>query len=196
MAAHSLPTEAGAAGDLARTLGRLVGPAVQAPDGSHAAVEYLGTGDLLAAARSTLLNTIAEATPQRASALLSEWERALALPVREASTTADRQRVIVARLRAVGGPPTRIARAAAAIVAGAVTLVERPHTDFPADRTRWALRLQVLVVADAWRDPEIRADLDELLDLVLPSHCAWIVQIEETITFGEANTGFDTAGFA
>ena len=193
--AHALPTEAGTAGDIARTLGRLTGPAIQAPDGSHAAVEYLGTGDLLSAARSTLL-TIAEATPQRASSLLSEWERALALPVRESDTTADRQRTIVARLRAVGGPTTRIARAVAAIAAGDVSLVERPHTDFPASDTRKVMRLQVLVVRDVWVDTELRADLDELLDLIMPSHCSWIVQVEETITFSSANRGFATAGFS
>lgn len=196
MAAHALPTEAGVPGDLARTLGRLVGPAIQAPDGSHAAVEYLGTGDLLSAARSTLLNAIAEATPQRASSLLSEWERALVLPVRESVGAADRRRVIVARLRALGGPPTRIARAAAAILEEAVTLVERPHTDFPASDTRKVMRLQVLVTRDAWSDTMLRTDLDELLDLVMPSHCSWCVQIVETIEFGAANAGFDTAGFA
>jgi hypothetical protein len=194
--AHALPTEAGRAGDIARTLARLVGPAVQAPDDSAEAIEYLGTGALLAASRQRLLDTLAEATPQRASDLLTEWERALVLAVREDAAGEERRTAIVARLRAIGGAPARLARAVAALANEEVTLVERPHTDFPPGNTRKVLRVQILVSGAVLFDTELRAQLDELLDLLLPTHCTWIFQVEEVLTFNTANAGFDTAGFA
>lgn len=190
--AHALPTEAGAGGDMARQLARLVGPAVQAPDDSVAGVEYLGHGTLLAAARQRTLDTVAEATPHRATDLLEEWERVLALAVRSSESTSARRAAVVARLRAVGGAPTRVARALAAL-AEEVQIQEHPHTDFPVGRTRKTMRLRVLVSATTHTDPVLRALLDELLDLLLPSHCTWSVQTTEVFTFGEPY-GFDFAG--
>lgn len=195
MGGHALPTESGVAGDIARSLARLVGPAVQAPDNSHAAVEYLGTGDLLAAARQGTLDVIAEATPQRAEDLLPEWERALVLPVNEDDATADRRAAIVARIRAIGGAPARLARAVAALLGEEIAIVERPHTDFPPSDTRKVMRVQILVSLTVWLDTELRAQLDELLDLLLPAHCSWVVQTEETLAF-DTPAGFDMSGFA
>lgn len=196
--AHAIPTEAGAAGDQARALARLVGPAVQAPDTSVAGVEYLGTGELLAASRQRTLDAVAEATPQRATDLLEEWERALTLPVLSSESAATRRAAIVARLRAIGGAPTRLARAAAALVGEEVTLVEFPHTSMPVGATRKVMRLVVIVSTRVWQDTVLRARLDELLDLLAPTHCTWSVQAAELLTFdGVAfESAFGTAGFA
>lgn len=112
---QSLPTGSSAAATLARQLLRLVGPGRQAPDGSLAAADALAYGASLADSRQMLLDTAAEAFPNLATDLLTEWERLLGLPTDETLPTADRRALLLAHTRALlGASPDAIETAVAA----------------------------------------------------------------------------------
>lgn len=190
---HDLPTEAGAAGSLARQLGRLVGPAVQAPDDSIAAQEYLALGGSLATARSGLLSAIAEATPQLATDLLAEWEDLLRLPAGDRLTTAERRARIVARLRAQGGSPTRIESATSALAQGVCEVAEYSYLTMPAGSERKTFRFVISVPTAFYGDDTNVAELDELLDLLAPAHTTWNTTASTAFRFDTAGSGFDRA---
>lgn len=172
--AHSLPTTAGTAGDLARQLGRLVGPAVQAPDDSLAAAEYLALGGALALARQATLDAIAEAIPASADDLLPEWEEHLGLPVQPQDTDDDRRARILARLRAAGGTVQRIERSSGTLAGGACVVLEQlwsAVTLVP----RMVFRFAIQVPTALHQDVEFRSALDELLQRQAPAHTTWNV---------------------
>mgnify|MGYP000010409962 CR=1 FL=1 len=95
-----LPTKAGAIGDLARQLLRLLGPAYPAPDDSLNAADALNLGRAISDARDTTVASLDEAFPDTALYLLSEWETMLGLPVSAGRlTTTDRRAALLARWR-------------------------------------------------------------------------------------------------
>lgn len=114
---QALPTAAGAAADLARMIGRLLGPAYQAPDASQNADAFLALGDALATSRGVTITSLAQAFPDAATNLLDEWEVMLALsPGAGLYTTAQRQTRLLARWR------TRFAGTPNAIIAALTPL--------------------------------------------------------------------------
>lgn len=192
---HDLPTEPGAAGDLARQLARLVGPAVQAPDASVAAQEYLAFAGGLARARQTTLDAIAEATPHTARDTLGEWEAMLRLPVRTGASVESRRAAIVARLQASGGSPTRIELAASTLAAGVCAVYETAWSAYPAGSERYVFRFVVGVPAALVNDEAFRAALDELLERVAPAHTTWRVTTAGALLFDVEAVGFDEGLF-
>ena len=95
-----LPTKEGAIGDLARMHLRLMGPAYPAADASTNAADAVALATGLSDLRDTNTASLAEAFPNTASALLSEWERMLGLTVSSgALTTTQRQARLLARWR-------------------------------------------------------------------------------------------------
>lgn len=188
---HAVPTHAGAAGDLARQLARLVGPAVQAPDSSSAAQEYLALGGGLASARQTVLDAIAEAFPQTAKDLLVEWETAYVIPVDPGGSVEERRTALLARVRAVGGSAPRIEAAATTLAGGTVTVAEYLYSDVTANPRR-VFRFNVAVGATLAADSEFVAALHELLERVAPAHCTWNIVAAEVLRFSTAGAGFGT----
>lgn len=188
---HSVPTEATRAGDLARQLARLVGPAVQAPDTSVAAQEYLALGGALATARQTTLDALAEAFPQTADDTLPEWEAALVIPATVGATTATRRSALLARLRAIGGSPQRAERAASTLAGATVTTAEYLWSDVLLSPRR-VFRFTVVVPAALVDDVEFRAQLHELLERLAPAHCMWQVVSAAEFLFSTAGAGFGT----
>lgn len=108
-----LPTKEGAIGDLARMHLRLMGPAYPAADASTNAADAVALATGLSDLRDTNTASLAEAFPNTASALLSEWERMLGLTVSSgALTTTQRQARLLARWRTqFAGTPNAIVRA-------------------------------------------------------------------------------------
>lgn len=186
----SAPADAGPAGDLARQLARLVGPAVQAPDGSLAACEYLALGEGLADSRATTLAAIAEALPQSADDLLAEWEAHLAVPIQPQDTAAARQARLLARLRAAGGTPQRLVRSTTTLAASGCTITEYLYSDVAALDARLVFRFVVTVPAALWTDVEFRTALDELLARQTPAHVTWNVATSVGFKFGDTAAGF------
>lgn len=192
---HDLPTEAGAAGDLARQLARLVGPAVQAGDGTLAAQEYLALGGGLAVARQTTIDAISEAFPATASDTLSEWERMLRVPIREGATVADRRAAILARLRASGGSPRRIKAACAALVPAGVGLTEYTVSQVTANPRR-VFRFSIAVGGAAYADAGVRGEIEDVLQRAAPAHTTWNLSSGGVFRFDTTGSGFDRAPLA
>ena len=193
MSTHDLPTTAGSGPDLARQLARLVGPAVQAGDGTVAAQEYLALGGGLATARQTTLDAISEAFPQTARDTLSEWERMLRVPIRSGASTADRRAAILARLRASGGSPRRIKAACGALVPSGVGLTEYTVSQVTA-HPRMVFRFAAVGVgATAYADTERRGELEDVLQRAAPAHTTWNLTSGGAFRFDTAGAGFDVA---
>jgi len=133
-----LPTRLGDAAVLARQLLRLLGPAYPAPDSSASAADALALGAALALGRATNAASLAEAFPDTASALLSEWETMLGLPVSAGTlTTAQRQERLLARWRTrFAGTPNAILSAVAPLNGSGIptlreTLARESHANPP-----------------------------------------------------------------
>lgn len=192
----SIPTEASDAGTFARQLARLVGPAVDAPDGSIAADEYLALGGAIATARQTTLTAIAQAFPQSANDLLPAWEAQLQLAVSPGATIAARRTAVLARIRASGGSPQRIIRAAEALTNSTVTVREYAYIDVLANPRR-AFRFTLSIPVALFDDATFRAALDDTLQRCAPAHTTWtIATTSGFLRFGVTGAGFGVAPFA
>lgn len=95
---------------LARQLGRLLGPWLDAPDDSANAADLLAIGSAIGDAADTNVSVGNEAFVYLASALLPEWEAIYGIKT-PATTTEERQDELLARARAgfVAHPRTMIA---------------------------------------------------------------------------------------
>lgn len=115
---QSLPTDTGAAGDLARLFLRLVGPARQAPDDSVNADDALALGSSFAKARRVQLEAALDAFPGVAVNTISEWERAFGIETDENLTAADRNTVLAAHARTLLGGNDVSIESAVAVLTG------------------------------------------------------------------------------
>lgn len=191
------PAESGLAGDLARQLAALVGPAVAAPDDSRAGAECIALGGALRDARAATLFALAQAVPQTATDLLGEWEAMLAIPVSPGASDATRQAALLARLRAFGGTPQRIEAAATTLAGATITVVEYLYSAFTATATpRLVFRFTVVLSAALYADTAFRAALDELLQRQVPAHCTWGVASAAAFMWDTADAGWDLAPWA
>jgi hypothetical protein len=194
---HQLPTTSGVTGDLARQLARLVGPAVQAPDGSLASCEYLALGESLGDVRAALLTALADALPTAATtdAALAAWEEHLGLPIHTERTDAERQAAIVARVRAIGGSKQRIRRAVATLAGGAVLVGEWAFSDVLGNPVM-VHRFDVDLPTALFTDEAFRAELDELLSRQAPAHTTWTIAGPDGLfRFDDVDNGFDRGVF-
>lgn len=191
---HAVPSLAGATGDLARQLARLVGPAVQAGDETVAAAHYLALASALATARQTTLDAIAESRPATADDLLAEWEAVLAVPVSPGASTASRRTAILARLRAISGTRQRIGRTTALVAGGSTATSELAYTA-ALTSPRKVFRFVLTMPVAAHDDGPTRTAIDELLQRQAPAHTTWNPASGATIRFDTAGRGFDEGVF-
>jgi uncharacterized protein YmfQ (DUF2313 family) len=162
----ALPTEASDAGDAARRLATLVGPAVQAPEGSAAAADYYALGQALVDARATNNASLDEAFADTATQLLSELEAQYGLTPRPDMALADRRARLVAKIRAArAGTPNSILTAVHAIDPTAV-LYENTAADVAATNPRgvfiWALQIAEATYFDAEKRRSILAIVEQM----------------------------------
>lgn len=124
-----LPSEATSAGDFARQLALLLGPAFQPADGTRIAADLLALGGGLAAGYATNLASVGEAFADTASALLTELEVELGLPVRTDLATAARRTRLLAKVRAkFAGTPQDLKTTAATYDATSTVVENTPAT--------------------------------------------------------------------
>lgn len=187
------PTEESAAGDVARLLVKLLGPAHSAPDGSLNAADMLALGGALAAVRDTTLAALAEAFVTSASQLLAELEAAYGLPVRRDLGDDARQARLTAKVRAArAGTPQSIERALRAIDPAA-TVYENTPTTVPRDAVGerfvfyWSVRLTLAV----WTDPASRAAIEALCEQMKPAHTDFGLHVNDP----DVGFLFDVSGF-
>lgn len=169
---HQLPSEDSASGRTARRLGRLLGPAVQAPDDSATAAELLALADGLEAARTTLEDVRDEGFVDTADELLTEWEIALGVQMGVAAL-ADRRATLLAIMRTRrGGSPQDLLAAIQTVVPGA-SIRERTTTDATAlGSAREVFRVRVALGA-SYGDAETEGRVGALLRAALPAHATY-----------------------
>lgn len=169
---HQLPTEDTASGRTARRLGRLLGPAVQAPDDSATAAELLGLAEGVEQARTVLDSVRDEAFVDTADELLTEWEIALGVAL-GVQTTADRRTALLAitRARRSGSPQDLLA--AVQLYVPTATIRERTTADADAlGSAREVFRLRV-ALGSSYGDAEIEGKVGALLRAALPAHATY-----------------------
>lgn len=180
---HLQPSEESVAGDFCRQLLGLMGPAVQAPNDSPNAAEYLALGGSLAAARSTNLASLDEAFPNTAIKLLSEIETSYGLTPRPDLSTDARRTRLLAKIRAArAGTPQGILRAVRTIDPTA-TIVEVTPDDI-SPRTadginpgtdRDVYHFFVVISSGVYTDTEKRAQITAICEQMKPAHVSFVV---------------------
>lgn len=170
----SLPTRAGAAGDVARRLARFVGPGLSARDASRTAALYLAIGTTLATTRAYTGASLTEVVGHLAVDTLPGWERSLGMLTGEGDTPANRQRAVTARWRAIHAGPSlaeltttvRALEPAAAVLEVAFVDVY-PHAPAATQRI-------VVLLPDATEDnATMRSRLAAALAVQVPGHVTW-----------------------
>lgn len=184
---HALPSEASPAGDFARGLALLVGPAVQAPPGSCAEADYLAKGDLLAALSATTNAAQAQAFAPQATQLLADWEAVYGLPSDGALTTAQRQaRLAAAVLAGRSGSAQAIAAMARVYDATAAVYENTPASVSHAPTvgaddgllpgtSRAVFQFAIRVAAATFADPLASAAIAALGARMKPAHTGFVL---------------------
>lgn len=171
-----LPTVAGAAGDVARRVGRYVGPGIAAGDASIAAALYLAVGRTIATTRAYTAASLTECCGHLAVATLPSWERALGLLSGEGASPVDRQRNVTARWRAIHAGPT-LAELTAMVRTyepSAVVLEIAMESVYGNDPLA-AQRIVVLLPDVAEANTTTRAQVSASLAVQAPGQVAWSI---------------------
>ncbi len=179
-----LPTKEGAIGDLARMHLRLMGPAYPAADASTNAADAVALATGLSDLRDTNTASLAEAFPNTASALLSEWERMLGLTVSSgALTTTQRQARLLARWRTqFAGTPNAIVRALTPLNNDiAPTMRETAAIDSHANPPRvFAFTIRTGIDPN---DAAAIAPLASVVDVMKPAHTKAVFTSKQMVGF-------------
>lgn len=179
----SLPSEDSPAGQFARRLARLLGPAFRAQydatlngaTGTNLGAALMGLGDALAAVQATLRQAVSEAFPDTALLLLDEWETAVGLPVRpDLAATVRQARIVAKRRQFRGGTPQGLARMLDAVTTAPVTIVETRAADVTAAPRNVFLAAIVLSLADA-ADATLTTQLAALVEASKPAHTSYVL---------------------
>lgn len=166
---HSVPTDDTDAGYFARQLAVLVGPAIQAPDRSVSAHDYLSLGEALADERTMQAASLAEAFPSEATELLAEWESILGLPTRQSETAAARRSYLVAKTRAaIAGTPQTILRAVQ-VECPEATLTENVAADCTA-APRSVFHFVIVISTAHWASSTLRGRLTAIVEQMKSAH--------------------------
>lgn len=171
---QALPSGATDADRIARTLARLRGPEIQPGDGTLIAEDLRVQGQMVADGRATIQRAIAQAHPGSATDLLPELEEEYGLPSSGSLPTLDRQRNLLAKVRARGdGSLPALARTVRTLVPDAALVAIAATTVADTDPSA-VFRLVLLVALDVLNDDALRAQLDALLGQQLTGHAGWV----------------------
>jgi uncharacterized protein YmfQ (DUF2313 family) len=172
------PSENSVAGEFARQLLTLFGPALQAPDNSTTAAELLAIGGALASARNTTVTSLDEAFANTATQMLSELEASYGLQSRPDLSVEARRTRLLAKIRANrAGSPQGIL-AAVRTYDPTATIVEVTPDDI-SPRTgdglnpgtdRGVYSFAVLLDATVWSDTSKRAEITAIIEQMKPAH--------------------------
>lgn len=194
---QALPSAATNAGNIARRLLTLKGPAIQAPDGSLNAADALALGASLEDARSMLATARAQAFVCDATYMLDELERLYGLTVDTGATTAARQARLLAFVRAnAAGTPSSI-EAAVATLTGSCSIVEYTATEVyatdphPTAATRRGVFRFVVVVPTAYvENPAWNALISAVVNRMKPAHTTFTIADGTHLKYDTAS-GYD-----
>lgn len=100
MITKELPSENSKAANFARRMINAMGSAIQAPDGSVNAADFLSYGDVLSYIDDMLLEGLSQFFVDTATWLLEGWERIYGIPTDSSLPNATRQQLLAAKVRA------------------------------------------------------------------------------------------------
>lgn len=171
-----LPTEQSLAGDFARQLAMLLGPAYAPSDSSRIGQDLLALGGALAGAHATNLAALNEAFADTAVQLLSELEAEHGLQVRPDLTTPQRQARLVAKIRAAFSGTPQDMLTAVRTLAPEATILETRAADVAGpdlERRRAVFRFAVTLSLAHLLDANIVGQLRAILDQMKPAHTGY-----------------------
>jgi len=194
---QALPSTATAAGNVARRLLTLKGPAIQAPDGSLNAADALALGASLEDARQMLATARAQAFVCDATYMLDELERLYGLTVDTGATTAARQARLLTFVRAnAAGIPASI-EVAVATLTGACRVVEYTAREVyatdpspTAETRRGVFRFAVVVPRAYAESAPWRTLIAAVVNRMKPAHTSFTVTAGEPLKYDQAS-GYD-----
>lgn len=172
---QSLPTRDGTEGVIARQMLRLIGPAMQAPDGSLNAADALALAGALRDARQVQIDSASQAFPDAATYMLTELETLYGVLVDETMTYAARQARLTAFVRTVIGASPQSIESAVAAYTGSATVYEVSASDAAAvDPSalgpRGVFHFAVIVPLAIATNPTKRAQVVAIVDRMAPAH--------------------------
>jgi len=179
-----LPTKEGAIGDIARMHLRLMGPAYPAADLSTNAADAVALATALSDSRDTNVNSLAEAFPRDATALLDGWETMLGLHVSSGRlTTTERRAALLARWRTrFSGSPDAIISALTPLNNDvAPTMRETAAIDSHANPPR-VFAFTIYTARDPNDAPTI-APLASVVDVMKPAHTKAVFTSKQMVGF-------------
>lgn len=177
---QSLPTRDGTEGVIARQMLRLIGPAMQAPDGSLNAADALALAGALRDARQVQIDSASQAFPDAATYMLTELETLYGVLVDETMTNAERQVRLAAFVRTVIGASPQNIESAVAAYTGSASVYEVGATDAAAvDPSslgpRGVFHFAVVVPLAVVTNPTKRAQVEAIIDRMAPAHTNYAI---------------------
>lgn len=176
---QDLPTESSTEATIARQMLRLIGPAMQAPDGSLNAADALALGAALRDARQVQLDSGSQAFVNSATYMLTELEGLYGVLVDETMTDADRQSRLTAFVRTViGASPQSIESAvraytgSAAVLETTVAAALGSEISPTADTYRKVFHFCVVVPLAIVSSPTDYAEVVAILARMIPAHAS------------------------
>lgn len=194
------PTEQSVAGDIARYLLRIMGPAIQAPDGSQNAARFLALGGALARARQITVSSLDEAFVTTALMLLGEHEADYGLAVRPDLSVEARRTRLLAKVRASKrSSPQGILRAVRTIDP-TTTIVEITPDDISPRTTDGAFPgsdrdvyfFYVVVDSPVFFDTDKKAQIEAIVHQMKPAHKDFRVVKSIGFLAGISQAGIDS----
>jgi hypothetical protein len=177
---QALPTEDSTEGALARQLLRLIGPALQAPDGSLNAADALALGGAIRDARQVQLDSASQAFADAATYMLTELETLYGVLVDETLTDAARQARLTAFVRTIiGATPQNIVNAVSAYAGSAevyeVSAADALASDPGPDAARGVFAFSVVVPTAVVLNVTKLAQVRAIIDRMRPAHTSFDV---------------------
>ena len=168
----SVPTEDSAAGEYARQLAEVIGPCVQAPDGTADAADYLAWGDLLVAAKSTVDEARKQVFVSTATDTLDDHEKLRGLPNGAGLTNAARQTRLVAKVQALRAGTAQNILAAVQVIEPAATLGENTW-NIVVD-PRWVFQYAIVLPDATLNNAALMAQITAIIRQMKPAQTHFV----------------------
>lgn len=166
---RQLPSEVSSAGNFARRLLKAVGSAIQAPDGSVNAADFLADGDELATVDSLVEEAYNNLFLSTATWLLNGYERIYGLPVSPELSDSDRQQLLVAKARATrSASPSDILKAVTAL--SPAYIGENKASVLPAGYENGVYVFAVVVNIAAFQNAATWSAIERIVAQMKPAH--------------------------
>lgn len=194
---QDLPTKDSTEATLARQILRLIGPAMQAPDGSLNAADALALGAALRDARQVQLDSGSQAFVNSATYMLTELEGLYGVLVDETMTDADRQARLTAFVRTVIGASPQSIESAVRAYTGSATVSETSVASVlltelipTADTYRKVFHFCVIVPLAIVSSPTDYAQVVAIVARMIPAHASASIANANTFYTDGLNDSF------